>query len=165
MKKIELTQGKVTQVDDEDYGWLNQWKWYAIKHRNTFYATRHRKIINDKKRSLVRIHRLIINAPKGIDVDHFDTDGLNNQRCNIRLCTNQQNCMNRKPQKNATSIYKGVVWRKDHDIWAAQIGFNRKNIHLGYFDFESKAAFAYNKAAIELFGEFARLNIIEEQYG
>jgi hypothetical protein len=165
MKEIELTQGKVALVDDEDYGWLNQWKWFADKNKNTFYARRQGKT-NNGKQSAIRMHRLILNATnKETEVDHYDMNGLNNQRYNIRLCTGQQNRMNQKSRQGTSSKFKGVAWNKARKKWHARIGFNGEKKHLGLFISETEAALAYNKAATELFGEFARLNIIEELRG
>ena len=156
MKKIELTQGKVTQVDDEDYEWLNQWKWYAIKVHRTFYAVRY---VNKDKLTIF-MHRIILNISEKIKPDHKDRDGLNNQRNNLRVCTEQQNNFNRKGWLNCSSTYKGVTWDKNAKKWRPSITINNKKIHLGSFDSETKAARAYDVKAIELFGEFAYLNNI-----
>jgi hypothetical protein len=167
MKEIQLTKGKVTFVDDKDFEWLNQWKWQAnkqtYKNITNFYAVRSGKRINGKRLG-IKMHRFILNAPKGIEVDHRDTDGLNNQRYNLRLCTCQQNNMNINPYRGCSSKYKGVGWHKKNKKWQVQIALNRKSKHLGYFVSETEAALAYNFAATKLFGEFARLNIIEEKH-
>jgi hypothetical protein len=99
---------------------------------------------------------IILNAPKGIDVDHRDGDGLNNRRSNIRLATPSQNMSNHGPHKQNTSGYKGVTWNKARSKWVAQISFNRRNIGLGYFTEKEKAIEAYRNAASVLHGEFAR---------
>lgn len=104
------------------------------------------------------MHRLILNAPKGIKVDHQDGDGLNNQRRNIRLATNAQNSMNQKPRVKTSSKYKGVSLDKRHGTWKSQIGKNGAIIWLGQFRSEVEAAKAYDRAAREMFGEFACLN-------
>ncbi len=150
MKQIKLTQGKVTLVDDSDFEWLNQWKWYARRHRNTYYATRHF--------SPRRMHRLILNAQTAQEIDHKDRDGLNNQRKNLRFCTHGQNKMNSTKRTNGSSIYKGVCWHKRDKRWRAKITLNGKQKQLGSFISEMKAAKAYDKAALELFGAFAKLN-------
>jgi len=156
MKQIELTQGKVTLVDDEDYDRLSQLKWYANPPHETdlsFYACH--KPANSK---YVSMHRLILNAPDGVHVDHIDGDGLNNQRSNLRLCTHQQNSMNRRLSRNNTSGYKGVSWHKKDKKWNVRIRINGKRIQIGQFFCLVKAAKAYDKKAIELFGDFARPN-------
>ncbi len=153
-KKIPLTQGKYTIVDDEDYEWLNQFKWYAVRGRSTFYAQRM------LKRKCLRMHREIMNAPLGKEVDHRNRDGLDNQRANLRVCTHQQNIFNHIKQKKATSRHKGVSWNKRERKWIARIGHNKQRMYLGYFNNEDEAARAYNEKVTELFGEFARPNNI-----
>ena len=110
---------------------------------------------------LYRNHRLIYLYHYGYlpkFIDHIDNDPLNNNIENLRETTRSQNLMNQKPRKNKSSKYKGVSWYKRDKIWQAQIKINKKQIHLGRFKLEKDAALAYNKAAIELFGEFACLN-------
>ena len=98
----------------------------------------------------------------GKGIDHRDMNGLNNQRSNLRFCTLSQNAMNRRKRENTSSIYKGVYFNNQRGKkWKAQIRINGKQIHLGLFDFEVDAARAYNMKAIELFCEFANLNIID----
>jgi len=152
MKEIKLTQGKVAFVDDEDFEYLNQFKWHAVKNRNTFHAKRNKSIKHNKPRELLYMHREIINAPKNLMVDHRDHNGLNNQRSNLRLCNNSQNHMNRTPW--GRSKYLGVSFHYRNTKIRATI----LNYHLGYFDTEEKAAHAYDLKAKELFGEFANLN-------
>ena len=85
---------------------------------------------------------------------------LNNQKSNLRFYTRGENQMNRQKQGNVSSIYKGVSFSKDHKKWRARIRIKDNIIHLGYFISETDAAIAYNAKAIELFCEFANLNII-----
>lgn len=159
MKKILLTQGKFALVDDADYEWLNQWRWYALKDGTTLYVRRH-FLIGNKQRT-VMMHRQILglNYKDGCHTDHRDGDGLNNQRVNIRVCTNHQNRFNQKIRKNTSSRFKGVHWDKSAKSWRCQIQHNRKRIYLGLFANEIKAAKAYDGAALKYFGEFARLNL------
>jgi len=151
MKKIKLTQNKYVLVDDKDFNYLNQFKWHAIKGRNTFYAARN--IYKNGTRKYIRMHNLIL----GNGVDHIDNNGLNNQRKNLRLVTPQQNNMNQIMRKNNKSGYKGVYPRINGGF-AANIRINRKSIHLGVFNDKIEAAKAYNQKAKELFGEYANLN-------
>jgi hypothetical protein len=150
MKTLHLTKGYVTIVDDETYKWASQLKWYAQEDRNNLVYAKHGY-------PRVSLHRLILGAQPGEFVDHIDGDGLNNRKRNLRICTNSENSMNRRPQKG-TSIYKGVYWHKDNKKWRARIRLNGKLIFLGYFNNEITAARAYDKKARELFGEFANLN-------
>lgn len=155
MKEIQLTQGKVAQVDDENFESLNAHKWYAKKKGKTFYAGR--DIQADGKQTTHRMHWEVLG---GKWIDHRDHDGLNNQKTNLRFCTNSENCMNRRKFANTSCTYKGVYFNKTTGKWRAMIGINGKRINLGYYVDETEAAKAYNTKAIELFGEFAYLNII-----
>lgn len=160
-KEIKLTQGKVAIVDDELFEWLNQWKWCYQRNSNakyTGYATRHKS--NPSKTEYM--HRVIMNPPKGMDIDHIDGDGLNNQRNNLRICTHAQNGMNRSKNKNNSSGFKGVFWDEITRKWRAIIDRNDKHIHLGRFSDIEDAAKAYDKAARELYGEFAYQNFTDE---
>ena len=159
MKEIPLTQGKIALVDDEDYESLNSYKWCTAKVIRTLYAHRitPRK---DGKQTLLLMHRVLLGLEKGDGkyVDHIDHDGLNNQKSNLRIVTVSQNQMNRIPHKNTSSKYKGVYWYKKNKRWRSQIMINYKQIYLGQFEDEKEAARAYNRKAIELFGEYALLN-------
>ena len=108
------------------------------------------------------MHRLIMGAQPGQLIDHKNRKGLDNQRGNLRFCTRSQNQANAK-KRAGSSRYKGVTWDKHWDKWRAMIGVRSKRFHLGYFDDEDDAGRAYNRAATEYFGEFARPNVIEER--
>lgn len=151
-KLIPLTKGQSAIVDDADFDWLSQWKWcfIAIK-RHTGYAVRHGSGNNKK---LIYMHRFIMNAPDGVQIDHKNICGIDNQRSNLRFATVSQNNANTRP-RGKHSPYKGVYPQKLK--WIAVIGKTR----IGSFTSETDAALAYNQAAILQFGEFARLNIIE----
>lgn len=157
MKFIPLTQGRMAIVDDKDYEWLNQWKWYVYKKRHTYYAVR---MTGFRPQKQIFMHRLILNPPDGFESDHINHNGLDNRRANLRACTRSQNQQNKKAKLGVTSQYKGVHYRlgklKKH--WIAQIQINKKSIYLGYFKNEIAAAKAYDSKAVELFGDFAYLN-------
>ena len=154
MKEIQLTQGKVALVDDEDFDRVSQFKWFADKHNHSFYACRKGCRVNGKQKT-ISMHGFILN---GKWIDHRDGDGLNNQKSNLRFCNNQQNQMNTRPQINNSSKYKGVYYFKRDNRFKSQVWFNGKSYYVGTFDSEIEAAKAYDKKALELFGEFARLN-------
>lgn len=158
MKKIPLTQGKFALVDDVDYDWLNQWKWCAYKDKNTYYARRSSTI--NGKQVTVMMHREILNLKhrNGKQTDHIDGNGLNNQRFNLRVCNNQQNCFNKSPRKKSSSRFKGVVWGKSIKKWHARITFNGNLIHIGYYQNDVEAARAYDGMAKRYFKKFAKLN-------
>ena len=155
MKEIQLTQGKVALVDDEDFERVNEHKWYAQKGKNTWYAYRR------SPRMSAKMHRFIMNTPKELLVDHIDSNGLDNRRCNLRECSAQQNCMNTRISKRNTSGFKGVCWHKRDKNWYARIGFNKKKVFLGCYSLAVDAAKAYDAKAAELFGSFAKLNFPE----
>jgi len=171
MKTISLSRGMVTQVDDADFDWLNQWKWNAQRSKRTWHAER--KDSSSGKERTVLMHRLILNARAGMQVDHRDGDGLNNQRFNLREATQTQNARNQtRKMVGATSKYKGVHWHKNHNRWSACIAIGPdwiasrrglKQVTLGDFSTEEAAARAYDAAAKEHFGEFAHLNFPERK--
>jgi hypothetical protein len=160
-RKIPLTQGKFAIVDPEDYEELSKYKWYAVQSPRGFYAVR---TVFAKKarggRKTVGMHRIILKAPEGKFIDHINHNGLDNRKCNLRICTLQQNIWNmRKQRGNCASQYKGVTWRKDIDKWQARVICGGKVFSCGHFDDEKTAASAYDKKAKELFGEFAAPNL------
>lgn len=116
-------------------------------------------MVNYVRGEMIRMHRAIMNPPKGMHIDHIDMDTLNNQRSNLRVCTHQENLRNRESAKGSSSKYKGVCWDKSRHKWFASIKMDvGKQLNLGRYDSELTAADAYNQKAQELFGDFARLN-------
>jgi hypothetical protein len=147
MKYINLTKGYRAMVDNEDFGYLNQFNWYASVCKYTVYA------ITKINGHTVHMHRLIMGTPKGLDVDHIDHDGLNNQKINLRNCTRQQNQHNQIKHRGI-SKYLGVSYAKDRkNKWRSQIKHNNKKIALGSFATQEEAMLAYNKKSKELYGE------------
>lgn len=155
MKEIKLTKGFSTKVDDDDYEYLNQWKWHALVHATNIYAAR--SVYTNKKNKMIYMHREIMHPTLQEEVDHIDHNCLNNQKSNLRNCTRQQNQRNKRARKNSSSKYLGVC-HKYIECIVAQIRANNKTIFLGYFNTEEDAARAYDKAAKEYHGEFANLN-------
>ena len=155
MKEIQLTQGYFTQVDDEDYEYLNQFKWHVNLSKGNARAKRYG--LANKKYVPILMHRELMNFPDKLLVDHIDGNPLNNQKSNLRICTHAENRRNMK--KRNKRLYKGVYLTKNNKFFSA-IKFNRKSIWLGIFNTEEDAALAYNQAAIKYFKEFACLNKI-----
>jgi hypothetical protein len=156
MKEIYLTRGLLALVDDEDFPKLSGYMWQASKKNNAWYAKR--DVLVDGKTSALYMHRAILDVPPGFEVDHRDGDGLNNQRDNLRQATHRQNLHNSRPFD--ASGFKGVTWHKGAHKWMAQIKpqAGGPNKYLGCFADPEEAARVYDAVALELRGEFARLN-------
>ena len=159
MKEILLTQGKVALVDDSDYDSLNRHKWYASKTGYCYYAERDSRMSNSKRRH-IEMHRVILNAPDGVVVDHINGDGLDNRRSNLRLCTYAENQRHQRLSHRNTTGYKGVTFKKQRisKPYHANIGLNNKLIHIGCYRTAEEAARAYDLAALKCHGEFAMTN-------
>jgi hypothetical protein len=145
VKEIQLTQGRIAFVDDEDYERLIQWKW-----RYERYA------ICEVNGRVTKMHRLILDAPEGVEVDHCNNNKLDNRKANLRLATRSLNEANKPKRSGTVSHYKGVTWHSSK--WRAKIKRNGETHYLGHYDSEIDAAKAYDRAAREAFGEYARLN-------
>ena len=98
MKEIELTKGYKTQVDDEDYEYLSQFTWHVLDNHGTFYARTAKKINN--RVYCTYMHRMIIDCPPELEIDHIDHNPLNNQRSNLRCVSHSENLYNRKSRRN-----------------------------------------------------------------
>jgi hypothetical protein len=160
MKKIDISTPKYPNtfalVDDKDFEVLNVCKWSAKLTKGAIYA--HRMIRVKGKRKMLQMHVAIMGQIDGKEVDHRNGNKLDNQRHNLRHCTHAHNVMNSRIRSNNSSGYKGASWSKGCNKWIAYIRHNGKQIHLGLFTCLVKAAKAYDKAAIEHFGEYAKLN-------
>jgi hypothetical protein len=164
--QIPLSKGYTTTIDECDSD-LSAINWAVrICRSGLKHAFRHRR--QQGKRLTVYLHRVIMGRVLGRDldsseiVDHVDGNGLNNTRANLRLASHSQNLFNRGKASSNTSGYKGVYWCKSTQRWSASISVDNKYIWLGRFDSKHEAARAFNRAALEYHGDFARLNIIEE---
>jgi len=126
MKEIQLTQGKVAIVDDDDYEWLSLWRWCACNYGCTHYAKRNVKLPGGRW-TTVFMHREILGLGPDdkLNVDHKNHEGLDNRRVNIRAVTQQENLFNREAL--------GVSWRKDRHKFRAYITVGQKQIHLGHY--------------------------------
>lgn len=159
MKRIELTQGQVALVDDRDYEWLSQWRWYFDPHHSGIDGYAVRKCHGRKIRMHLEIAKRMRCEGR---VDHRNRNKLDNRRHNLRLASASQDGANRVRRQKKTSRFRGVSWYKQTGRWHAQITVKQKVQHLGYFEGtpkgEEEAALAYNKAATREFSEFAQLN-------
>jgi hypothetical protein len=161
MKEILASPGKIVKVDDADYGYLNQFSWRARKDGKTYYA--YRRFQKDGKIHQIAMHRKILNTPKGVQVNHLDWNGLNNQRLNIINCDASANCQYVKPRSNTG--YLGVSQHTNkstngtlHIYYTADIQKDHKVFRLYHGKDAEVAARAYDAKAKELFGEFANVN-------
>ena len=133
MKEIILTKGKVALVDEANYNWLNQWKWYASRGSNTWYAVRTSR--ENGRRIEICMHRKILGLEfrDGLITDHINRNGLDNQRENLRITNKSGNAHNSKLPISNTSGYKGVSWNKRDKYYETYIAINGKRIRLGYY--------------------------------
>lgn len=151
-KKRSDAQRKIfVQVDNADFDFLSQFHWQVDSTNNI------------KAHGIGLMARLIMQAPKNLEVDHIDGNRLNNQRSNLRLATSSQNKCNRGPRKDNKSGFKGVSLHKQTKKWSARIKTPYgKYLSLGLYHNKFDAAKAYNKAAMRYHGEFAFINKIKD---
>lgn len=159
MKKIPLTRGKYALVDNEDFEYLNQWKWYCNSGRACRTVSLPGDCAKKRNRKVVYMHRLIMNDPKNMEVDHINSDPLDNRKSNLRICKMSDNKKNRLLNKNNKSGYKGVSWNERLGKWVVVV----QNKHIGCFLDKELAARKYNEVALSLFGEFAKLNEVRNK--
>ena len=154
MKLILLTQNLSAQVDDWNYDRLMEHKWRAQYAKGKWYATRSLPRIKGILRKVEWMHRVIMDTPEDMEVDHRDGDGLNNLEENVRNCTPRQNNLNKKA--SGKSKYLGVSYSNGRIM--VQIRGNNSLIYLGYCKTEEQAAKRYDSAAKYFHGVFAHLN-------
>lgn len=158
MREIQLTQGKVALIDDADYERVIAFAWYAAKSvTKNFVQWYAQTKINGKTAYL---HRFLMGAGPGAQVDHRDHDGLNNVRGNLRICGQAQNNANARFPR-AASGFRGVYLNKTRGHHFAAINIGGVMRFLGRFDRPEDAARRYDEAAQEAYGEFATLNFRE----
>ena len=151
---------RFAKISPQDAELILRYRWRVthtpIGHRRAYYATTRERGRMGRR---IKMHRLILNAPDGVHVDHINGDGLDNRRENLRLVTPELNQANSRKHIVQTSRFKGVAWHKGANKWRAYIAINRGQQHLGLFDDELSAAAAYDAKALELWGEHAHLNL------
>ena len=191
--EISLSQGKRAIIDSEDYEKIKGFSWcysgngYAQAHGriegekiitplgNSIIAKIRRPkkgkrfligtavYLKSQKEKTVLMHRFIINAPKDMEIDHINGNGLDNRKSNLRICTRSQNAANHKLLSSNKSGYTGVHYantEKRRKRWVASLRANGKKKIIGRFYTREEAAIVYNEAAIKYHGKFARLNLI-----
>lgn len=159
MKLIPLSKGYYTKVSDKDYNQLSKFEWCY----GNGYAVRSSERDENNKQKGYKMHRVILDAPEGVHVDHKNGDKLDNRRSNLRLCNDSQNQANARFSTRNRSGYRGVVWRKSRQIWIAQIYVKNKQIYLGSSHNKAEAAEMYDQAARKYFKGFARPNFPEKK--
>ena len=146
-------------IDGEDFDLIKDYTWHITK--NNYVQTNIKSNKSEKRYVHYGIHRLIMNCPDGMVVDHINHNALDNRKENLRICTESENNRNRrKINMEKFSIYKGVYWQNRRKKYRSSIMCNGKFIHIGCFNTEEEAALAYNIKASELFGKYALLNIV-----
>lgn len=147
--KLELTKGYCTEVDEEDFEWASQWKWYVIKHHTGVYAARSEKV-SGKWRTLYFHRALWVHLGNTLEhqIDHINRYSLDNRRCNLREATRSQNAQNKQS--------KGYGYDKSRNKWYAQIAVNGSDSKfIGRFNTEEEAAAAVKTWRLKLHGDFA----------
>ena len=160
MKYIHLSKGLKCIVDDEDYEKFASFKWFAHKSTSKHYAAR--SLISGRR---VLLHREIIGIKTDYkhiktQVDHINSNSLDNRKSNLRICSNSQNSKNRSIGSNNRSGYKGVFFHKRSKSWQAMIRVDGKRLWLGSFKNKKDAAIKYNQSAKENHGEYAKINFV-----
>jgi len=151
---IKLTRNTVAVVDDEDFARLSSKTWCCSSGG---YATRK----NGNKTEYM--HKTVVGETI-LSVDHINGDKLDNRKQNLRICSHSENTKNRSKSVNKSSKYKGVNFDSKSGKWRARIKVEYKETHLGFFVEEKQAAMAYDKAALQYFGKYAKLNFKESLY-
>lgn len=160
--EVILPCGRITLISNEDKKYLEIFPYWRYSC-GYVSVTRYHKTEYGTAREDYRYHRILLNSPKGFEVDHINRNKLDNRRINLRLASRSENSANKAKAKGTTSIYRGVCYRvkiNKKNPWGAYISKNKKRIELGYYPTEHDAALAYNKKSLEIYGDFAFLNEI-----
>jgi hypothetical protein len=141
MAEILLTKGLSAIIDDDCYEALSQWRWRCKHAGNTSYACR-----NLHNGRTLFMHRVIMAAPAGLDVDHINHNGLDNRRCNLRIVPHAKNLWNRRPEAAAD----GFSWNRQRNKWRVRIDHFGRRIEVGFYDDRdlAKSARQYMEAVL-----------------
>jgi hypothetical protein len=159
MRRIPLTQGKFSEVDEVDYERVAEFRWHAFKVHNTWYAASG----GPNKGQRTYLHRFIMDAPVGKEVDHINGDGLDNRKENLRICRHRDNLRNVQRTTISRSGYRGVTIAASGKF-VASCKYLGKRLHFGTYDTSEEAARVRDRNVIDLHGEFAVLNFPRHEY-
>lgn len=153
-KKVEciLPDGSSFSFDFNDFPLVSRYRWSRMK--NGYFRTS----LGSRKAGHELLHRLIMQPPEGMVVDHIDGDKSNCCRENLRICSNADNTKNSSIHRTNTTGYKGVSYDPRRNIWSARICDGNQKMYIGSFNSPEKAAEAYDNAALEIHGEYAKTN-------
>lgn len=157
MKEINLQNGVVALVSDEDYHKISSYKWF-YKTNKTGVSYAYTTICSKGKRKNIYMHRMVLGLSGSEIVDHINRNGLDNRRENLRVCTYSQNMCNSKTRKDNKSGYRGVSYCNRNKKWQAHINHLGGQKNLGLFNTPEEAALKYDEWARKLHGIFANLN-------
>lgn len=152
--EIQLSDGQFTTVDEDTFIWAKHFLW----NNSAGYVSRNGHYSGGVRTRALRLHRIIMNCPDNMEVDHINGNPLDNRRSNLRVCTKPENIQNYSKPRHNTSGYLGVSLHKRSQKWQANIRIEGKQTYLGEFESKEDAARAYNEAALKYRGQFAHLN-------
>lgn len=153
---VPLTKGHVAVIDATDAASVSQYNWQALVFDHTVYAKRSTRRDENGKQKAIFLHRHLLTALEGMEIDHIDNDGLNNRRANLRHVSRSENMMNARMRKSNRSGFKGVFWHKSTGHWRAKIVRDGIAIELGSFPTAEAGHAAYVEASKKYHGEFGR---------
>lgn len=160
MKLIKSSSGHMAKVSDEDYENLSAYKWNTLKKKSRIEGRYFTTTVGYKN---IYMHRMIMGAPNGQEIDHINGDPSDNRRENLRVATRSQNCANRRDYKSKSG-FRGVhSSRNKSNAWSARITLNGVAKTGGTFRTAEEAARRYDEMAQEAFGAFAILNFPAEK--
>jgi hypothetical protein len=151
-------------IDQEDEEKISRYRWYRSftgSGNPQIRASALGKLATQNKKVL--IHRIIMDCPQGMVVDHINGDIFDNRKSNLRICTNKENSRNQIKRKIGSSKYKGVYFHRKANSpnkWIARLVHDGKLVYCGNFYTEYAAGMAWDMAAKSYQGEFARCNIL-----
>ena len=149
MKTIKINLGQKIVIDDEDFEKVSQhtWSTWHIYRRGKYEWGCPKATIKNRS---ITLSRFIMNPPQGLQIDHIDRDRFNNQKSNLRICSNSINGHNRGMLKSNTTGVVGAYYDKYHKKFRAEIRFNDEKMFIGYFETVDEAGLAYLEKKKEL---------------